>query len=80
MNEIIDKENMKIENMIYEIKGKQVMLDSGLAKLYGTVTGNLNRARTRNNSRFPNDFYFQLSKNKYIKLKCQNGISTFSLL
>ena len=36
MNEIIEKEEIKVENMIYEIRGKQVILDSDLAKLYGT--------------------------------------------
>lgn len=35
MNEIIVKDNIKIENLIYEIRGKQVMLDSDLARLYG---------------------------------------------
>lgn len=34
MNELLVKENSKIEDMIYEIRGKQVMLDSDLAKLY----------------------------------------------
>ena len=34
MNEITVKENIKIENMIYEVKGQQVMLDKNLAKLY----------------------------------------------
>lgn len=34
MNEVIEKEEIKVENMIYEIIGKQVMLDSDLAKLY----------------------------------------------
>lgn len=34
MNEIMTKENIKIEDMIYEVRGKQVMLDSDLAKLY----------------------------------------------
>ena len=34
MNGIILSEKQKIENMIYEIRGKQVMLDSDLAKLY----------------------------------------------
>lgn len=38
MNEIIIKEETKVENMIYEIRGKQVMLDSDLAMLYGTET------------------------------------------
>ena len=35
MNEIIVKDNIKIENLIYEIRGKQVMLDSDLAMLFG---------------------------------------------
>ena len=34
MNEIIEKEEIKVEKMIYEIRGKQVILDSDLAKLY----------------------------------------------
>ncbi len=38
MNEIIVKDNIKIENLIYEIRGKQVMLDSDLAMLFGYET------------------------------------------
>ena len=34
MNNIILKDRIKIEDMIYEVRGKQVMLDSNLAKLY----------------------------------------------
>ena len=36
MNDIIVKDEVVIEKLIYEIRGKQVMLDSDLAKLYGT--------------------------------------------
>ena len=39
MLEIQEKENVEIVNMIYEIRGKQVMLDSDLAKLYGCKNG-----------------------------------------
>lgn len=72
MNEISNK---NIENLIYEIRGKQVMLDSDLARLYMTSTGNLNRAVKRNSERFPSDFYFQLTKSEYDVLLCQNGIA-----
>ena len=65
--------------MIYEIRGKQVMLDSDLAKLYHCETGNLNRARKRNVTRFPSSFSFQLEKQEYINLKCQFGISNIDL-
>ena len=80
MNNIMVSDNIKIENMIYEIRGKQVMLDSDLAKLYGCKNGtkSLNLAVKRNIERFPQDFYFQINKNEYdnrsFKLKLQVGI------
>ena len=74
MNEVIAKE-IKIENMIYEIRGVQVMLDSDLAKLYECTNGtkDINKAVKRNINRFPNDFYFQLSEKEYNDLRFQNG-------
>ena len=42
MNKIVLSDNIKIENMIYEIRGKQVMLDSDLAKLYNVETKRFN--------------------------------------
>ena len=66
MNDAIIKDNIKIEELIYEVRGKQVMLDSDLAKLYGCKNGtkSLNLAVKRNADRFPEDFYFQLTKNE----------------
>ena len=57
----------EIKNMIYEVRGKQVMLDSDLAKLYGCKNGTkaINQAVIRNKERFPNNFYFQLTKEEY---------------
>ena len=75
MLEIQEKENIKIVNMIYEIRGKQVMIDRDLAKLYQILTGNLNKAVKRNINRFPEDFCFQLTKEEYELLKFQNGMS-----
>lgn len=67
MNEIIVKDNIKIENLIYEIRGKQVMLDSDLAMLYGCKNGtkSLNLAVKRHINRFPERFMFQLTKEEY---------------
>lgn len=39
MNKLVEKEELRVEKMIYEIRGKQVMLDSDLAKLYECVNG-----------------------------------------
>ena len=56
-------EEIKIENLIYEIRGKQVMLDSDLAKLYGCKNGTktINQAVKRHINKFPERFMFQLS-------------------
>ena len=53
MNEIVDKDVIDIENMIYEIDGKEVMLDSDLAKLYNVETKRVNEAVNRNKEKFP---------------------------
>ena len=73
MNEIIEKNN--IENMIYEIRGKEVMLDSDLAKLYKCTNGtkDINKAVKRNLDRFPDDFYFQLTEEEKNNLWFQIG-------
>jgi len=72
-NNITIIDDIKIENLIYEIRGKQVMLDSDLARLYHVETGNLNKAMKRNTDRFPADFCFQLTKQEYNVLLFQNG-------
>ena len=74
MNELIVNE-IKIENMIYEIRGKQVMLDSDLARLYQIETKNLNKAVNRNIDRFPLEFMFQLTYEEYNYLRFQFGTS-----
>ena len=69
------KEELNIENMIYEIRGKQVMLDSDLAKLYECKNGtkDINKAVKRNIERFPNNFYFQITEEEMKKLWFQSG-------
>jgi hypothetical protein len=52
----------KVESRIYFIRGKKVMIDTGLAKLYQVQTKVLNQSVKRNIKRFPEDFMFQLTK------------------
>ena len=61
----------EIKNLIYTIRGKQVMLDSDVARLYGCETKYVNRVVKRNIKRFPEEFYFQLTENEYESLRCQ---------
>ena len=61
MNNVVLKNEEKIENMIYEIRGKQVMLDSDLATLYQVETKRINEAVRRNSEKFPERFCFKLT-------------------
>lgn len=65
-----------IKNLIYTVRGKQVMLDSDVAMLYQYETKNINKAVKRNIDRFPEDFCFQLSKTEMDKMWFQNGTTS----
>ena len=59
-----------IQNKIYEVRGRKVMLDTDLAELYQVETKNLKRAVRANIERFPDDFMFELTKEEYDSLRC----------
>ena len=73
MNDVIVKDKVVIENLIYEIRGKQVMLDRDLARLYKCVNGTkaINLAVKRHINRFPERFMFQLTKDECNSLRFQ---------
>ena len=64
-----------IEERIFSIRGKQVILDRDLAKLYEVDVAQMNRQVKRNIERFPDDFMFQLNSQEWKYLKCHFGIS-----
>ena len=76
MNEIV--EELKIEKMIYEIRGKQVMLDSDLAKLYQVETKRINEAVYRNKEKFPERFSFLLTDAEMMNLRSRFSTSSVS--
>lgn len=61
-----------IKAHIYDLRGRQVMIDSDLALLYGVETKNLKRSVRMNIERFPSDFMFELTKDEYDSLRCNN--------
>jgi phage regulator Rha-like protein len=61
----------EIKNMIYQVRGFQVMLDSDLAQLFNIETKSFNQAVKRNSERFPGNFMFQLTKIEYECLRSQ---------
>ena len=86
MKDIVLKNDEIIENLIYEIRGRQVMLDSDLARLYGCANGTktINLAVKRHINRFPKRFMFQLTieesenirfqlETKYGKMETRGG-------
>ncbi|MCL1919577.1 MAG: ORF6N domain-containing protein [Kiritimatiellaeota bacterium] len=79
MNPITPKQTdaLAVQGQIYILRGKQVMLDFDLAKLYGVKTMRLNEAVKRNIKRFPDDFMFQLTKQEAENLISQFAISSW---
>ena len=61
--------NEEIKNLIYTIRGKQVMLDSDVAMLYHYSTKRINETVNRNKQRFPENFCFQLTNEEYEVLR-----------
>ncbi len=65
-----DLKQQDIEQLIYVIRGTQVMIDSDLAMIYGEETKYLKRAVRANLSRFPSDFMFTLTREEFDSLRC----------
>ena len=62
---------LRIEGLIYQIRGDRVLLDQDIAQLYGVETKALVQAVKRNRDRFPSDFMFQLSDQEFTALRSQ---------
>jgi phage regulator Rha-like protein len=62
---------VQIKSLIYEIRGKKVMLDRDLAELYGVELKAMNQGVRRNIKRFPSDFMFQLTQKEWDILRSQ---------
>lgn len=77
MNEIIIKDK-KIENMIFEVRGVQVMVSSDVATLYQIETKRLNQVIKRNIDRFPSTFCFQLTDEETDRLSLRSQFATLN--
>ena len=62
--------------MIYEIRGKQVMFNSDVARLYNVETKRINGIIKRNINRFPEEFCFQITIEELEKLFSRSQIAT----
>lgn len=68
--------SIDVDSRILEIRGQKVMIDFDLAEVYGVTTSALNQAVRRNESRFPDDFRFQLTRQELENLKSQSVTSS----
>ena len=71
--------NEEIKNLIYTVRGKQVMIDSDVAMLYHYETKRINEAVNRNKNRFPENFCFQLTEEEFESLRSQIATSKQNL-
>ncbi len=78
MNEIVENDVINIENMIYEFDGKEVMLDTDLAKLYHVETKRINEAVNRNKEKFPNRISWITNDTEVEILWSQNATANIS--
>lgn len=69
--DVIEYDIDNIKNLIYTIRGKQVMIDSDVAMLYHYETKYINLVVRRNKERFPENFCFQLTKEEFDNLRLQ---------
>lgn len=65
------------KNMIHEVRGQQVMLDTDLAQIYGYSTKDFNRQVKNNIEKFDSDFMFQLENIEVENLRCKNFTSSW---
>ena len=75
MSEVAKREFINIEDMIYEIDGKEVMLDSDLAKIYNVDTKRINEAVKNNPEKFPERYLFRITEKEYNFLKSKISTS-----
>lgn len=73
MNDLIEN---KIENLVYEVRGVKVMLDSDLAMLYEVETKRINEAYYRNIDKFPERISWKLTKDEANNLRSQFATSS----
>jgi hypothetical protein len=66
-----------IATRIQELRGRKVMLDEDLAKLYGVKTKRLIEQVIRNKKRFPDDFMYQLNMQEVANLRSQFATSSW---
>ena len=78
LNEVVVNDEKRIENMIYEIRGKYVMVDSDIARLYNVETKRINEAVRNNPDKFPERFSWTLTNEEANNLRPKFSTSSLT--
>lgn len=76
MNDVVKIENLK--EMILDIRGQNVLLDSDVAHIYGVETKRINEAVKNNTDKFPQDYMFAISEDEFADLRSKFSTAKFS--
>jgi phage regulator Rha-like protein len=76
-NDIAVIDEKSIRNKIYIIRGKEVMIDSDLAEIYGYATRDFNKQVKNNMNKFDSDFMFQLTEEEFKNLMFKKSTSSW---
>ena len=75
---VVSKEILNIKDMIYKVRGKQVILDFNLGKLFEVETKRINEAVKRNPLKFPKEYCFKLNDEEVEELSLRSQIATLN--
>jgi phage regulator Rha-like protein len=67
---------IRVESLVISVRGRKVIVDYDLAKLYGVTTKRLNEQIKRNSHRFPDDFMFKLTEAEAAAMRSQNATAS----
>jgi hypothetical protein len=76
MSAVAKFENLK--NMIVELRGQSVLIDSDVAELYRVETKRVNEAVKNNPDKFPQDYMFEISEKEFLDLRSKFSTAKFS--
>ncbi len=76
MSTVAKFENLK--DLIFELRGKSVLLDRDVAELYKVETKRVNEAVKNNTDKFPPDYMFEISESEFADLRSKFSTAKFA--
>ena len=68
----------KLQDIILELRGQKVLLDSDVAEIYQVETKRINEAVKNNPDKFPNDYMFEIDEEEFADLRSKFSTAKFA--